>query len=289
MNETAPLRDIRVLVTRARQQADQLSSRLTEVGAEVIEVPVIRIGPPDSWQPLDAALRHLEEYDWVIFASVNSVESCLARLGYAGKKIEDLQSLRLAAIGPATAEAMSLCGLQPTFCPSQFVGEVLVNEFPGYPTLSGVKILWPRTNVGRQLVVDKLQEAGAQVDVVPSYKTSEPEDKEAVAGLLFQMIRERRIDVITLASAQSARNFASLLELGLKRAAGKQGALLVTLAELLANVRVATIGPETAAATRKVLNKVDIEAEQYTIDGLVQALVQHAGKNPSGLPETAKL
>src|SRR5215470_12127372 len=149
MSPTRALEGIRILVTRPKHQADQLTCRLKNLGGEVVELPMIAIAPPESWEPLDNALKQLERYQWILFTSVNAVESCLGRLEALGKSAQDLRSRRLAAIGPSTAFALTQKGLKPEFYPSKFMGEGLVAEFPGYPQLKGVQILWPRTNVGR--------------------------------------------------------------------------------------------------------------------------------------------
>lgn len=263
---------LRVLVTRSAQQAGQLSQKLKALRAEVIEVPVISIGPPPSWNELDATLRNCDQYDWIVFVSVNAVEYCLPRLVEVGKTIADLQQCKIAAIGPATSKSLQERGLQPDFVPSKFVAESVIAEFPGYPNLHGKKILWPRTNVGRTLIVDKLREAGAAVDMVQAYQTSEPENKEHLADHLLSLLQDRSIDAITLASSQTTVNLSKLLLLGLERAGHNPETAHSTLSELLNNVIVASIGPETSATAKRLLGKVTVQAETYTLDGLVQSL-----------------
>jgi uroporphyrinogen III methyltransferase/synthase len=272
MSPTRALEGLRILVTRPKHQADQLTSRLKNLGGEIVAIPMIAIAPPDSWEPLDNALKTLERYEWILFTSVNAVEACLGRLEALGKNAQDLRARRLAAIGPSTAYALTQKGLKPEFCPSNFVGEGLVAEFPGYPQLKGVHILWPRTNVGRAYVVDKLSEAGAVVEVVPSYQTSDPENVDEIADELAALLVDREIDLITLASAQTARNFAKFLALGLTRQGMSEDEAKQRLPELFDEVVISSIGPETSQAATKHLGKVDVEARRFTIEGLVDAV-----------------
>ncbi len=273
MSKILPLSGLRILVTRARHQAPQLSAKLRQSGAVPIEVPVIEIGPPDSWEPLDAALDRLYDFDWVMFASVNAVEALVDRLESCGRTAEELSRLKLAAIGPATADALEQRELTPAFRPSRFIGEGLVDEFPCYPNLKGVKILWPRTNVGRSFVVEKLTEAGAEVEIVPAYKTSEPADAEKTGQTLVRLLKGGEIDVITLASAQSAVNLGRLLARGLAASDTRPNSLLD-------QVKIATIGPETTSAAIKALGRADIEAARYTIAGLLSAMEEHFRRLP---------
>lgn len=272
MSLTRALAGLRILVTRPRHQAEQLSSHLRSLGGEVVEIPLIAINPPESWEPLDNALKDLNEYDWLLFTSVNAVESCLNRLVALGKTAQDLRSRRLAAIGPSTAQALNQKGLKPDFCPSKFIGEGLVAEFPGYPNLKGVKVLWPRTNVGRPYVMEKLTEAGATVDIVASYVTSDPDNPEATADELAALLADGRVDLITLASAQTARNFAKFLTMGLARQGLSETEAKASMQELLDEVVIASIGPETSHVAAKHLGKVDVEARRFTTEGLVEAV-----------------
>jgi uroporphyrinogen III methyltransferase/synthase len=269
-----PLSGLRILVTRSRHQAGQLSNKLAEFGAEPIVIPVIEIGPPDSWEQLDTALDSIADYDWVLFASVNAVDAFLDRLESFGRSTDELARLKLAAIGPSTSDALAKRGLKAAFQPKQFIAEAMVAQFPGYPNLQEKRFLWPRTNIGRGYIIDKLSEAGAQIDSVPAYTTSEPEDAEWTAKRLVNLLVEKKVEIVTLASAQSATNLAKLLHKGLELT--KSSGQPSSLSQLLSGVKVATIGPETSKAAVKVLGKSSIEAAQSTISGLVDAIVKHA-------------
>ncbi len=273
-----PLSGIRIVVTRSKKQAATLSSKFRNLGAEVHEFPVISISPPESWQPLDQAIEKIKQYDWVLFASANAIDAFMARAAAVGIGKEELDFTKFAVIGPGTANALADRGIKPSFCPSTFIAETLVAEFPEYPNLKGKRILWPRTNVGRAYVLDKMTEAGAIIDVVESYRTSLPPNEQEIAERLTTLLRKSVIDVITLASAQSARNLRTILSIGLdKKMVDRNLDVPIgmeSITNALEGVVVATIGPETSEAARKHLGRVDIEATVFTIDGLVDAVVE---------------
>lgn len=269
-----PLSGLRILVTRSRHQAGQLSDKLAEFGAEPIVIPVIEIGPPDSWEELDNALDTIEDYDWILFASVNAVDAFMDRFESFGRTAAELSRIKLAAIGPSTSEALAERGLKATFQPKQFIAEAMVAQFPGYPQLEGKRFLWPRTNVGRGYIIDKLSAAGSQIDTVPAYSTSLPRDSQSAAKRLFNLLSDRNIEIVTLASSQSATNLAQLLNQGLELCQISEQP--TSLSQLLSAVKVATIGPETTKSAVKALGKSNIEATKSTISGLVDAIVDHA-------------
>lgn len=275
MTDSQPLKDLSILVTRSAHQASKLSDKLVSLGATVNEMAVISIKPPDTFKPLDDALYSLSEYDWVIFASVNAVNATLGRMEALKKPFNDFKAIKIAAIGPATAEALSQYGLSASFSPSSFIAESLVGEFPGYPELKEVRIFWPRTNVGRMYLLEKLHEAGALVDVVTAYQTQGPDDPESKSDALFTMLANDKLDVITLMSSETVRSLSKLIQMGIERQAklGKPA----DLAKLLSKVTLAVIGPETGLAARKALPAAvkTIEATTFTTDGLVEAISDH--------------
>ncbi|PZM85982.1 MAG: hypothetical protein DKT66_00840 [Candidatus Melainabacteria bacterium] len=278
-----PLKGMRIVVTRSKKQAAGLSLKFKDLGAEVYEFPVISITPPDSWAPLDEAIEKIKRYDWVLFASANAVDAFVARTAQVGIGKEELDFTKFAVIGPGTASSLEEHGIKASFCPSTFIAETLVAEFPEYPNLQGKRILWPRTNVGRPYVLDRMTEAGAKVDVVEAYHTSLPPNEQEIAERLTTLLWKNVVDVITLASAQSARNLKTILTTGINKKLGDKnlevpiGMDSITYA--LEGVVIATIGPETSAAARKHLGRVDIEAKVFTIDGLVDAVVKGVQKN----------
>ncbi len=272
MPEDKSLKDLSILVTRSAHQASKLTTKLTALGANVTEMAVISIKPPDDFKPLDDALYSLPEYEWVIFASVNAVNATVERVQALNKSVDDFKQLKIAAIGPATAEALKQFGLEATFSPSAFIAENLASEFPGYPHLKGTRIFWPRTNVGRKYLLEKLHEAGALVDAVTAYQTEGPIDPESKADALVEMLANNKLNVITIMSSETVRSLSRLLQLGIERQAKANNHIDMT--QLLSKVTLAAIGPETALAARKALPAAVncIEAATFTTDGLVKAI-----------------
>jgi uroporphyrinogen III methyltransferase / synthase len=286
MQNKYPLSGIRVLVTRAAHQAAELSSRLRDLGAEVIEMPMIEIAPPLSWDELDQAIRKIECYDWIFFASKNSARSLTERAAQISLHEAVSQALcagkpRIAAIGKATADYVEQRGAKVDFMPDKFVAEALVEKFPNYPNLGGLKILWPRTDLGRDYILEKLTEAGADVSVVEAYRTIMPNDVEAIAGRLGELLRLRKLDVITLTSGQTARNFAQVLEQAMNvlssssssRQAGQAINDRSRYANLLQDVTLVSIGPETTKSMVDCALPVGLEAKAHALEGLERAIL----------------
>ena len=208
----------RVLVTRASGQAGRLSAALREAGAEPVEVPLLEIVPPESYEPLDNALRHLFDYDWLILSSVNAVEVFADRViqneifrGFGAVQgsrpgavsLSEVQQQvgfpKIAVVGRATGEAVRKTGLTVTLVPEHFVAESLLSELSQLP-LEGRKFLLPRAESARDLLPEALREAGARVDVVSAYRNQMPEGS---IGLLRQAL-EQGIDAATFTSSSSA-------------------------------------------------------------------------------------
>lgn len=254
-----------VLVTRAKEQSGELARLLSQTGATVSYFPVIEIADIDDkdWSDFDKKIE--EDYDWLIFASTNSVHKACGRL-QSQSKLERLKKFKIAAIGPSTESKLREMGLTVHFQPSTFVAEALIEEFPGAPHLAGLRILWPKTDIGRRLIVDKLTAMGARVDTTVVYRTVLPESSKTEAAATAQALLHGQIDCLTLASAQSVRNFAQLL-------AGFTAETKITLDEILAKTKIAAIGPITAQTARQILGRVDIEAAEHTMQGLTDSLL----------------
>jgi uroporphyrinogen III methyltransferase/synthase len=235
-----PLAGRRIVITRAREQADTLAARLSALGAAVIELPTIEIRPPADPAPLDRAIADLPSYDWLIFTSANGVRAFIDRL-------PDLRALRgkICAIGPATRAAIEALHLKIDLMGEQYVAESLVEAFAPHP-LEGKRILLPRAAVARDIIPVELRKRGAHVDVVEAYRTVAPEIRDIP-----------KFDAITFTSSSTVKNFVA--------AAG---------AESLAGAQVVTIGPVTSQTARDLGLIVAAQASIYTVDGLVDALVK---------------
>jgi uroporphyrinogen III methyltransferase/synthase len=254
--EDQPLFGQRVLVTRTRQQASALSTRLRALGAAAIELPTIEIAPPEQWAPLDSAIAELSSYDWIVFTSVNGVANFWERLGHAGLDARALHGVRLAAIGPATAAALESHGLQADYIPDEYVAEAVAS---GLGKVHGLRMLLPRADIARPALADLLRQAGAEVVEIAAYRTLRPDvDASELHDLLAS------VTVVTFTSSSTVRNLVAM--------ASDAG---LDLARTLADATIACIGPITAETARQNQLPPHVLAEEYTIDGLVRSLVKH--------------
>ena len=253
-----PLQGRRIVVTRAGDQAGPLLARLQALGAAPLACAAIAIAPPASYAPLDAAIRAIAGYDWVIFTSVNGVAAVMARLAAAGLDPAALRDHRLAAIGPATAAALTDQGLRPAFVPDTYVAEAIV---AGIGDMAGQRILLPRADIARAALGAGLRAGGALVDEVTAYRTVPGPGLAAVAGLL----QAGDVDALTFTSSSTVRYFLQGLD-----NAGFPGDHLRAGP---ARPAVVCIGPITAGTAREAGLPVDAVADEYTTDGLIAALV----------------
>jgi len=234
-----PLYGRRVVVTRA--ETSRLNDLLRAQGAEVVDYPVIAIAPPADATPLDRAVANAREYDWIVFTSQNGVRAFFSRLA-------DLRALRgkLCAIGPATAAEIAKHKLLVDVVPEEYVAEGLVAALPD--SLAGQRVLIPRAAVARDVVPDELRRRGAAVDVVEAYRTIVPE---------HAMPPPTHYDWVTFTSSSTVKNFLALAG----RPAGKA----------------ASIGPVTSGTLRMHRVEPTVEATEYTVEGLVDAILVHVG------------
>jgi uroporphyrinogen-III synthase len=237
-----PLSSVRVLVGRARHQAASLSSELRKLGADVLEIPFIEIRKPRSFQPLDTALKNLRYYDWLILTSVNGVEAMWARLAKLHRTRRSLRHLKIAAIGPATKKAIEKRGVKVGVVPEEYVAESVVKSLRR--KVRGKRVLLVRAKVARDETV------------VP--KSSRTRLRAALKN------PKHRPDVITFTSSSTVKNFVTLLGPATRRKARPI---------LLKGVTLASIGPVTTATLRELRLGVDVEAKQYTIPGLIAAII----------------
>lgn len=272
-NENHPLTGTRILVGRARHQAGSLSASLRSLGARVIEIPFIQIRKPQSFAPMDAALRSLETYDWLILTSANGVEAMWNRLRKLRIKRSSLKRLQIAAIGPATKKAIVKHGLKVKMVPEEYVAESVVKGLRD--KVNGKRVLLIRAKVARDVIPESLREAGAQVDVVEAYETVVPEKSKTRLREVFKDSK-RRPHVVTFTSSSTVRNFAELLGLSDDGAKSSKAA-----AAGLKGVQFASIGPVTSATLRELQMPVAIEAREFTMGGLIRAIVLARYAEPS--------
>ncbi len=258
--DNRPLFGKKVLVTRTRQQASALSKLLIEEGAEPVELPVLEVTPPPDWRPLDAALERLDSYDWLVFSSVHGVGYFFQRLRAKGRDARALHWAKIAAIGEATASALASQGLRPDLTPKDYSSAGLVAAFQGMKA-AGKRFLLPRALEVPPELEQGLKGLGAIVEQVPAYQTKAPPD---VDPEVKARILRGEIDVFTFASSSTVRHLLSIL--------GEEGVAAVNKAT------VASIGPVTSATARELGLRVDVDAKEHTVPGLVEALLEHFGK-----------
>ncbi|MFZ0200930.1 MAG: uroporphyrinogen-III synthase [Candidatus Sulfotelmatobacter sp.] len=249
------LSGVRVLVGRARHQAGALSGELRKLGAKVLEIPFIEIRKPRSFKPLDSALRNLAGYDWLILTSANGVEAMWERLAKLGLRKTNLKRLRIAAIGPATRKAIERRGVDVDVVPREYVAESVVRSLRR--RVKGKRVLLVRAKVARDVIPKELRKAGARVDVAEAYETVVPKSSRVRLRNALKN-PQRRPDVVTFTSSSTVRNFVELLG----AARGN-----------LEGMRLASIGPVTSSTLREVGLRADIAAKEFTIPGLVKAIV----------------
>jgi len=251
-----PLTGRRIVVTRAREQAAELVDALTALGAQVIATPTIRIEPLADLGALRAAVADLSRYDWMVFTSQNAVRVVCRRLADWGIVAGDIGRVAVAAIGPATAAALARHGVTPDVVPQRFVAEAVVRALAARGDLRGKRVLLPRAREARDALPEGLRAHGAVVDVIPVYDTvREPGDGAALAAEL----RAARIDAVTFTSSSTVRHFVDLV--------GREAAACGRFAA-------AVIGPVTAATASELGVPVAVEAEEYTVPGLVHAVAR---------------
>lgn len=257
--ENQPLFGTSILVTRARSQSSYLVSKVEELGAEAIEFPVIKIAPPSSYDALDEALQSLEHFNWIIFSSVNGVEYFFRRLRELNIDIRASHNSKIAAIGSKTAEALYKKGLVVNLVPEEFRAERLFFELQSI-VKKGDKILLPRADIARKYLAEALENIGCTVCAVDAYSTQRVNHDSAS---IIDRLQNSDIDIITFTSSSTVNNFVNAI--------GEENL------SLLSGVKVICIGPVTASTAAQWSINVSQVAKTYTIDGLIEALIESKG------------
>ena len=258
-HETRPLSGKRVLVTRARKQASALSFRLAALGAEVIELPSIEITQsPEHERALEAAVVNVHRYDWLILTSVNGVNLFFDRLQAAGTPPDSLDGLKIAAIGPETAKAISSYGFTVSVTASTYTAEGLLESL--HPAdFQGARVMLARAKGSRPVLPAGLQEMGAIVDEFCTYRAAGPRN---VPERAIERLRAGEVDIATFASSSTVKNLIAILGGDV---------------EPLKKTCVACIGPVTAATAEHLGVKVSIVAREHTIPGLIDVILERVG------------
>jgi uroporphyrinogen III methyltransferase/synthase len=256
--EKKPLFGKTVVVTRTREQASELVARLSDAGAECLEFPTIRVTPPEDWGPLDRAIDRLNTYDWLVLTSVNGVSFFFNRLFEKGRDVRALGNMRTATIGPATAKRLEDFGLRTDILPKTYRAESIIEAFE-QEEMKGKRVLLPRAKEARPILPVEVRKMGAVVDEVPAYETKQVRDHTEE---VIDHLANGAIDILTFTSSSTVKNFKALLP-------------PERFQTLVAGVTVAAIGPITADTAREVGFEVHIEARDYTISGLCDAICQY--------------
>jgi len=249
-SDARPLAGRTIVVTRARAQAGDFIAALEEMGAEVVPLPLIRIAPAGDPEPLREAARCAGTFDWIVFTSANGVDRFFAALAEDGCDAGAFAAARIAAIGPATAAELAKHAIVPDLVPGEHVGEAAAEALAA-EGVAEKRILLPRAEVARSVLPDALRARGAEVVEVAAYRTVP--DGEGAAEVRHRL-DAGEIDWVTFTSGSTVRYFAELVGAD------------------LGGARVASIGPVTSRMAREMGMRVDVEAAEYTIPGLLAAL-----------------
>jgi len=254
--DNRPLFGKRILVTRPEERTGKLSQLLRERGATPVEMPVIKILPPERRAELDQAIRSLKSYGWIIFTSVNAVEMFLGRLDALKRDARWLGDIKIGAIGPATAKSLEMHGVRPDYMPDVYTSHGFLTGLDK-KAIAGQKVLLPRADIAGNELTDGLIALGAQVYQVTAYRTVAVKDADSPGK---RMLLKGEIGVITFTSASTVNNLVAVL--------GRDW-------EAIKKAKLACIGPNTAAALAQKGLKPDIVAREHTIQGLAEAIERY--------------
>jgi uroporphyrinogen III methyltransferase / synthase len=255
-----PLSNKTILVTRAKRAEDELVTQLENYGAKVLYSPTIEIVDPEDYSPLDEALSNLSRYDWVIFTSRNAVERVLSRMEKLNLELSNLSKLKILVVGLATSRALEKAQIFPVLIPKTFSAEGALDSLQKYyqnnDLLSKCNFLFPRAEIGRDILPVELAKIGAKVDLVTAYKTSIPNDAKRD---LLSIFHREKIDLITFTSPSTINNLAELVA-------------PESLRDLLNEIAIACIGPVTVKAVKEFGLKINVCPNQSTSSDLVIAI-----------------
>ena len=266
-----PLFGRRIVVTRSREHAAELIDMLEERGAEAIAAPTIRVAPPQDPSPLEDAIAEASRFDWIVFTNANAVDSFMSKLLAAGD-VRDLKGIRLCAIGASSASRLQQYGIRVDLMPAEYRVEALLEALSETAPLENQRFLLLHADNGRELLVEELRQAGAEVTEVAAYRTSLAQAERESDQDIYRMLLDRQIHAVIFTSASTVRNFAEIY--------GREQA-----ADLLSTTVVASIGPVTAETAQQLGITTTVMPERYTIPDLVDALVEYFA--PKEQPQTA--
>jgi len=256
--ESRPLFGKTIIVTRSRDQASAFSDQLIELGANVLEYPTINITDPDDFGPLDKELENLDSTDWLIFTSVNGVDAFFNRIFELGRDVRDLKGVKICSIGPSTTERIKGFHVSIDCQPPKYVAESVVEALKKVEEIKGKRFLMPRTDIARSYIPEELEKLGAEVSDIIAYKTVLATDG---GNIVLDKLKDGEVDIVTFTSASTVKNFVKII--------GEDN-----LSAFKNNVQFASIGPITNESAKEMDIDISIKAEEYSIPGLVQAIVE---------------
>ncbi len=255
--EKKPLSGKTIVVTRAREQAGTLVKALSELGAQCMEKPTIKVVPPDDFVRLDRAINHLDQYAWLVFTSVNGVKFFFKRLSENGLDARALGHIKTATIGPATSKELSTHGINSDIIPKSYRAESIIAAFEK-EDVRNKKILLPRAKEARPILPLELNKMGAVVDEIVAYRTVTDKDP---SDSLTARLESGQVDMITFTSSSTVKNFKTLIPSN-------------RFKDLIEGIAVASIGPITTETAQKLGFTVHVTADEYTIPGLCRAITK---------------
>ncbi len=263
--EKKPLFGKRVFITRPRHQAENMAKLIAALGGEPFLFPTIEIVPPGDFTQMDDAIEGIERYRWIVFTSINGVEAFFERLRFLEKDIRTLSGIQFCCIGPKTKAALQKFCLNVDYVPKEYIAEAVAEGLKD-KLQKGERVLLPRAEIAPDALTKRLEEMGVAVDEVTAYKTIQPQARSASDYTRFQLTREffaqRKIDILTFTSSSTVTNFVNIIGIS-------------EFDELLKGVIVACIGPVTAKTAEDLGIPVHVVAKEYTIEGLIAAILEH--------------
>ncbi|MEA5598722.1 uroporphyrinogen-III synthase [Rivularia sp. UHCC 0363] len=259
LSPTLPLTNTTVLVTRADRQSDNFVKLLQQYGTTALSMSCLCIAPPTNWELTDNALTNINEFDWLIFTSTNGIDYFCNRMINNQGNINALKNIKIAVVGSKTANHLINYGITPSFTPPDFVSDSLIECFPNKDNLKGTKILYPKLEAGgRENIPEELSSLGASVTAIPAYQSN---CNNKIPSSIVSAFKEGKIDVVTFASPKTVECFYQMIQ-----SIGGES--------FLNNICIASIGPVTSVVCKDVLGRVDVEAQPYTLNGLIKAIIK---------------
>lgn len=254
---TLPLTNTTILVTRAASQSDNFVNLLQQYGATALSMSCLCIKPPTSWKPIDNAMKNISHFDWLIFTSTNGIDYFCNRIINNQGNINALKNVKIAVVGAKTRlHLVNNYGITPSFTPPNYVSDSLIESFPNRDNLRGTKILYPKLEAGgRENITEELSSLGAIVSAIPAYQSG---CNSKIPTMVENAFKNSRINVVTFASPKTVECFYQM----------------INDKSVLQDICIASIGPVTSVACKEILGRVDVEAQPYTLDGLVKGIVE---------------